>query len=294
MSDPVPCPSQADRLSVRTHRASILLASAYTVFAFTVPPAWVPAGLADYWQWPRTAVFGQLRRAFGASGTSEFDALVFSSIYYAIVGLIVPWIAMAIMGRGRLYDLGLRAPSRLGWRLVILAYVLAAPLVIWMAKIPAFGPYYLNQLDSGSFVFLTCYASIMISEHFLFHGVLLAILRHGRRWPAAPVHVRGANRSHLALLRLFGFAQPVGQSKGIGRLSRWLGLRTGCLLPIVLSGVLFWMAHLTKDPRELMLSLPGGMALAFLAYRSNSALVPFVIHAGTAGMAYWLIIHPLE
>ena len=53
------------------------------------------------------------------------------------------------------------------------------------------------------------------------------------------------------------------------------------------------MAHLTKDPRELMLSLPGGIALAFLAYRSNSALVPFLTHAGTAGLAYFLITHPV-
>ncbi len=293
MSDPVQRPSQADRRSVRAHHASILLASVYTIFAFTLPPPWVPLDLAETWRWPRDAVLDLIRQASVALGTPDLKALVLVSIYYAIVGLILPWIVMAIMGRGRFYDLGLRAPNRLGWRLVILAWVLAAPLVIWMAGSPTFGPYYRNQLHSGSFVFLTCYASIIISEHFFFHGVLLAIFRHGKRWPAAPVHVRAGNRPHLTLLRFFGLAQPVGQSKGIGRFSRWLGLRAGCLLPIVLSGVLFWMAHLTKDPRELMLSLPGGIALAFLAYRSNSALVPFLTHAGTAGLAYFLITHPV-
>jgi membrane protease YdiL (CAAX protease family) len=85
-------------------------------------------------------------------------------------------------------------------------------------------------------------------------------------------------------------AQPLGEARGFSRITCWLGLPTGCPIAIFASAALFGLIHGTKDFRELLLSIPGGIALAYLAYRTNSWLTPFVLHALTAGTACAMLL----
>jgi membrane protease YdiL (CAAX protease family) len=67
-------------------------------------------------------------------------------------------------------------------------------------------------------------------------------------------------------------------------------LQDHCILPILVSGLLFAAVHLGKDPRELALSLPGGIALGYVSYRTNTWLIPFLLHALNAGTACALML----
>jgi membrane protease YdiL (CAAX protease family) len=69
------------------------------------------------------------------------------------------------------------------------------------------------------------------------------------------------------------------------RFNRWIGLPSGCVPAILTSAMLFSLVHVGKDPRELMLSLPGGLALAYISYRTDSWLTVLVLHLATAGTA---------
>jgi membrane protease YdiL (CAAX protease family) len=66
------------------------------------------------------------------------------------------------------------------------------------------------------------------------------------------------------------------------RIARWLGLPEGCLWAMTLQALLFGLVHFGKAPAELLMSFPGGLALAYVAYRCNSFLVPMLLHAATA------------
>ena len=59
---------------------------------------------------------------------------------------------------------------------------------------------------------------------------------------------------------------------------------------MVTSATLFGVVHIGKDPREMLLSVPGGLALAYVAYRSNSWLIPYILHLATAGTALALMM----
>ena len=96
------------------------------------------------------------------------------------------------------------------------------PRFFWMVVGVGFADYYPPQLRLGASAFLTYYAVNMISEHFLFHGVMLAALRRGVRWPSpAKVNTEpacGWNRP----LRWIGLAQPIADERGAGRVPQFV------------------------------------------------------------------------
>ena len=113
-------------------------------------------------------------------------------------------------------------------------------------------------------------------------------------WPRAGWVVGGLRRhplEHDATMRWrrvlpwFGMAQSTRGASGLQKTTRWLGLPDGCREAVVCSGVLFASVHLGKNQRELLLSLPGGLASAYLAYRTNSLLDPAALHF--AVVAFW-------
>jgi membrane protease YdiL (CAAX protease family) len=71
----------------------------------------------------------------------------------------------------------------------------------------------------------------------------------------------------------------------VRRVTSWIGLQSGCVPAVLASAALFALVHVGKDWRELLLSVPGGIVLAYMAYRTNTWLVPFVLHLATAGTA---------
>jgi hypothetical protein len=129
------------------------------------------------------------------------------------------------------------------------------------------------------------YLAGMIGEHFLFHGVMLSAFHPSLRWPNAIPPISARAKGWRGLLQWLGIAHPAEGHTPWSRVEHWLGLRDGCLTPILVSAALFALIHVGKDPREAVLSVPGGMAMAFLAYRTDSLLTPLILHLATAGSA---------
>jgi membrane protease YdiL (CAAX protease family) len=120
-----------------------------------------------------------------------------------------------------------------------------------------------------------------VTEHFMFHGLFLALLRPGRRWPVVPEPAPVEGPAWHRALRWSGLAQPAHGNTRLQRSMRWLGVPEGCLGAMVLQAVLFGVGHVGKAPAELILSFPGGLGLAYVAYRCNSFLVPMILHLAT-------------
>ncbi len=203
----------------------------------------------------------------------------------------IPWLVMLVSGRGRPAELGLRLPNRYGWRILGLGYLIALPFLWWMIGAPDFAARYLDRYErAGAAAFTGYYLINMATEHFLIQGVVLAACRSGRRWPLAiPVEPAKA-RGYRSVLQWLGMAQTVDASPAGSRATRWLGLPNGCAAAIVTSGVLFALVHFGKHPRELVLALPGGLAQAYIAYRTNTWLVPLVLHLATAATAFGMML----
>ena len=117
--------------------------------------------------------------AFGLSSpTSELRW----AAYFALVSVVVPWLVLVLVGAGRPYDLGCRRPNQIGWRVLVVGYVVSVPFLLWMALGSDFAEYYLPQLRrAGTGAFLVYYFVAMLSEHFFFHGVLLKPLQKRQR-----------------------------------------------------------------------------------------------------------------
>jgi len=212
-------------------------------------------------------------------------------MYLLIVAGVIPWLLALLLGRGRPQDIGLRRANLLGWRLALVGYVLSLPFLWWMARSPDFALSYLRQFErAGGLAFCLYYTVNMLTEHFFLHGVLLAAFRPGRRWPAPAPLPSEAPADSRPILRWLGLAQPAHGAARLQRITRWVGLPDGCITAILASAMLFGLMHLPKDTRELLLSVPGGIALAFLAYRTNTWLTPFGLHLATAGTAFALVL----
>ncbi len=294
-------PNEGDLAAPRTgpkdHVVSValaLLAAAYlSLFWMMVDPL-----LPEVLEGPHRA----LRRSVQGTLVSGAKALLGPAVsprwQWALVGgvmaLGLPWLVMLCLRRGRPRDLGLRLPNRIGWRWLIAGYLASLPLLFVLALSPQTQAYYRGEIASMSFAaVLAPYLLVLIAEHFFFHGVLLAVLRPTRRWPtvAPPAPTDGPPLRRI--LRWLGLAQPTHNANGLARLTRWIGLPHACLGALLLQTFLFGLIHVGKSTAEFAMSLPGGLALGYVAYRCNSWLVPMVLHAATGmtvlGMI-WLLI----
>jgi membrane protease YdiL (CAAX protease family) len=265
---------------------SIAFSAAYVATFLIRPASYWPNGLREVAETVRGWLLELINAAYRACGIHDITHELRSGAYFLITSAVLPWILLALARRGRPHDIGVRPPNRIGWRILVVGYVLALPFQVWMVRSASFAPYYMRQIDrAGLTAFLLYYLLVILVEHFFFHGVLLAACRTGGRWPApAPVRANAATLRGRAL-QWIGLCQPGDGTRGLRRLVRWIGLPEGCIPAILTSALLFAAIHLGKDPRELILSLPGGIALAYLAYRTNSWLIPFLLHSATAATA---------
>ncbi len=270
---------------------AIALASIYAVVFVARPVSWWPAGLRHVNLKVVRWIYEHIRAVLDAVGVTEARHEWEAGAFLVLVTGVIPFVVMALQGRWRLSELGLRCPNRVGWRVVCVGYLLSLPLLWWMVQSPGFAEYYLDPFrQTTPAAFFSFYASNMLGEHFLFHGVLLAACRYGRRWPAPVPIACGASGRMGRILQWVGLAQPTGQARGLPRIVNWLGLAPGCLPAICTSAILFGVIHIGKDPREMLLSLPGGFALAYMAYRTNSWLTPLILHLATAGTAFAAVV----
>ncbi|MGB7291228.1 MAG: CPBP family intramembrane glutamic endopeptidase [Thermodesulfobacteriota bacterium] len=192
-------------------------------------------------------------------------------VVWVILGMMVPAALLYLSGL-KLTDVGMRMPNTLGWRMIILGIVVSIPFGILLLNSKNYdtgqnplSPEYMMTLLS------------MIPEHFLVTGVCTALMLPGRRLPSdvsfEPVEGNFIEKG----LRWFGLAQ-ISANAGSNRILDWFGLTWVALFAIVASGAVFRMIHLGKDDLELMLSFPGGVAIAYMTIRSHSVWPSVVSH----------------
>ncbi|MCH7527465.1 MAG: CPBP family intramembrane metalloprotease [Planctomycetes bacterium] len=266
------------------------IAGLYCTAFFVRPPSswpspWSSIGAPGRW------LVSQLRIAFYQPDVDpQTVVMVGGATFFALAAGVVPWLIMASLRRGRPSDLGMRLPNPIGWRLLIVGFLIALPFVAWMARGEGFAAMYLPKFQRAPAAAVAYYFVNFFVEHFFFHGVMLAAFRRQGRWPDLVGVSTSAKNGVRRGLQWFGLAQATGDARGWRRITRWIGLPEGCLFAMVASAALFGWIHMSKDPREFLLSFPGGVALAYIAYRTNTWLVPFALHALTAGTACLLAL----
>ena len=271
--------------------AAVTLSMVYCFALLVRPSASWPTHLRELIGALRRWLFGLIDAGYEILGIPQAATELRWSAYFLLTSALVPWAVLGVLRRGRPYDIGFRRPNRIGWRVVIVGCLLALPFQIWMVDSPTFDRQYLPQIERvGMLGFLLYYAVIILVEHFFFHGVLLGACRMGGRWPSPAAVAADADDPAGRILQWIGLCQPTDGTSGLRRLTRWAGLQDGCVPAIMISALLFAAVHLGKDPRELILSLPGGIALGYISYRTNTWLIPFLLHASTAGMACALML----
>jgi membrane protease YdiL (CAAX protease family) len=203
---------------------------------------------------------------------SENDQIVaLWLVVWVILGMIVPAALLYLSGL-KLNDVGMGMPNTLGWRMIILGIVVSIP----------FGILLLNSknYDTGENPLSPEYIMMLISmipEHFMVTGVCTALMLPGRRLPS-DVSVEPVEGNIITKgLRWFGLAQSSANT-GSNRVLGWFGLTWVSLFAIVASGAVFRMIHLGKDNLELMLSFPGGVAIAYITIRSHSIWPSVISH----------------
>ncbi|MBN1341288.1 MAG: CPBP family intramembrane metalloprotease [Phycisphaerae bacterium] len=282
---PVEQPTPPIRTPWLGHLLSIVIAIAATVYlslfwAQIHPwlPRWAQRELLQSRVWLTKHTIHLTQVVTGWTPTGRW---IWATVGVAMA-LIIPWIFMTLIGRGRPRDLGIRLPNRVGWRLTLAAYLLSLPLLAAMAASPDTRAYYQREVFALPFwTVFGPYLAVLIAEHFFFHGVLLALLRPTRRWPVVPTPAPLEGSLAKKALRWIGLAQPTEAARGTDRIARWIGLPDACLLAMLLQSILFGLVHIGKSNVELAMSFPGGLALAYVAYRCNSWLVPMFLHAAT-------------
>jgi len=267
-----------------------VVATVYVFSFFVMSVNWLGPQVAGVVAHLRGFVYRAIDGTVGAIGL-ELSYLGQNGVYLLVMGAVVPWAVMVVLGRGRARELGFRMPNGIGWRVVLVGYVVALPFQFWMAGDALLAAGYLSQFrEAGATTFAGYYLVNMASEHFLLQGVLLAAFRSGLRWPE-PAGVAEMSGGRIRrVFRWLGLAQPTDGAIGLRKVTRWIGLQGGCVFAIVMSGLLFGAVHLGKAPREAVLSVPGGFAIAYVAYRTNSWLTPFALHVVTAGTAFLLML----
>ncbi len=288
--------------------AAVVLAGAYVVCFLVRGLDRGQLPLLDAAKVVRRWMHSRISDGFEILGVASASPELRDGVYLLAIGLLIPWLIAALLGVGRPSDIGFRRPNRFAWRIVLVGYTLAIPFLWWIIHSPGFATGYLPHYERAGTAFLGYYLTNMFAEHFLFHGFMLGVFRVGHRWPGpAPVMepTRSGARGCLVWLGLAQSAPIVPVSCGTGLqpvksqvenpchtpVTRWLGLPGGCWPAIVVSATLFYAVHLGKDPREALMSLPGGVALAYIAYRTNSWLTPFVLHLLTAVTALLMLLN---
>ena len=261
---------------------AMVATSLYVVVVIVVPQKWPFPELRPYGQRSRAFVYEVIQSIYAWADLANPPLLLQHCTFFFVTALVVPWIVMALLRRGRPHDIGWRKPNPLLLHLVGCSFLVALPFLYWMVSHPNFYEFYLRRYSDNSMISVALYyVWVLFCEHLFFEGLMLGAFREGGRWPAPAGICTISSTGFRRVLRWIGMAQPTGEAKGIQRITRWVGLPDGCLGAVLLSGLLFGMVHAGKNPRELLLSFPGGTFLAFLAYRCNSWHAPYLLHAST-------------
>lgn len=178
-----------------------------------------------------------------------------------VSSLIIPSVFFLLMGR-RLTDFGIGMLNKLGIRLTSIAIAFSIPFGLWIMTASPY-PHKLTWM-----YILSLFNKV--PEHFLICGILTALMLPLRRLPnpvyLAPVEGPAGQK----MLRWLGLAQPMTRDSD-NRILAWFGLNWTSLFAIIASGLAFFMIHIGRaNPVEVALSLPGGITISYITFRTHS------------------------
>ncbi len=181
-------------------------------------------------------------------------------------GLVAWWRSINAVGLGW--------PNVLGRRLIAVSVLVSVPFGFWLVRAAPTT----SHANWAEFRETLVLMTLTIPEHALICGTLVGLMLPGRRLPeVVPVAAVTGSLPGRAL-RWLGLAQP-SSPPGPSKALAWFGLTPESLLAIVCSGVVFWLAHFGKpNLTEVALSLPGGIAVAYMTLRSRSIWPALIAH----------------
>lgn len=178
-----------------------------------------------------------------------------------ISSMVIPIIIIKLRGR-KLTDFGLGMLNKLGLRLTGIAILVSIPFGLW---IQIASPY-----EHRLTVMYALSLFNKVPEHFLILGILTALMLPNRRLPNPAFLAPIEGSTGKKILRWLGIAQPITIDSDNRHLA-WFGLNWTSLFSIVVSGLVFYMLHLGRaNPVEVALSLPGGILVAYITFRTHS------------------------
>lgn len=187
------------------------------------------------------------------------------TILWYIIGFLssmaIPLVFFTLIGR-KLTDFGIGMLNTLGIRLTSIAIAASIPFGLWIQTASPY-PHRLSVM-----YILSLFNKI--PEHFLICGILTAFILPLRRLPN-PVYLApiDGTRGRKAL-RWLGLSQPPTRDSD-DRTLAWFGLNRTSLFAIAASGLAFFMIHIGREnPVEVWLSLPGGITIAYITFRTHS------------------------
>jgi len=178
-----------------------------------------------------------------------------------VSSMVIPIIFLILRGR-KLTDFGIGMLNRLGIRLTSIAIIVSIPFGLWIQLASPY-PHRLTTMYVLSLF-------NKIPEHFLILGILTALMLSQRRLPNPAYMAPVEGSTGQKILRWLGIAQPATIDSDNSILA-WFGLNWTSLFAISVSGLVFFMIHLGRaNPVEVALSLPGGMLVAYITFRTHS------------------------
>jgi len=178
-----------------------------------------------------------------------------------VSSMLIPIIILILRGR-KLTDFGIGMLNKLGIRLTSIAIIVSIPFGLWIQLASPY-PHRLTVMYVLSLF-------NKVPEHFLILGILTALMLPHRRLPNPAYLAQIEGSTGRKILRWLGIAQPVTRDSD-NRLLAWFGLNWTSLFAITVSGLVFFMIHLGRaNPVEVALSLPGGVLVSYITFRTHS------------------------
>ncbi len=204
-----------------------------------------------------------------------------------VIGLVIP-LAVLVLSRRRLWDMGLGWPNRLGQRLTAAGIALSIPFGLWVL---ADNPQAIAEVWNDFRYIGLCGGIAMIPEHFLICGFFVALLLPERKLPEIVPLLPAEGRLIRRCVRWLGLAQSPTLN-GRHSVLAWFGLTPASLFAILASGLLFLVVHVGEPALELALAMPGGVAVAYMTLRSRSIWPGLLAHyaLNLVPLGLWLLL----
>ena len=200
-----------------------------------------------------------------------------SGIHFLLVPLIIGRFFLKFSFR----KMGLGGISFSQFKVLLLLYLFALPVLIWLSAREDMYQYYLPYIKEGLWTYVLWTNLIMVFEHVSLQGILVVFME--------PDFFSGSSE------KLSGSENDEGKRTKRGLewlrdLQNWFSIDPYYYFVILLDSLLFMLIHVGKPLSEVLTAFPGGVFLALLAFKFKSFLPCYLIHTMTAGTIIFLIM----